>query len=506
MDTLKVYLPSNACPTLFPDNTASDYRTRFNKAIELDGRWEVGVGSIAYSSHINDEKERAQIIFTAFLRQVLPINTLYAYTYYTTAEGLWKGFDGVSSPRPEWDSSKIESVIDALNEVSVSMLKPKDDYGGQMYGFSFYLNKKTNRVEYDSYDPGIVLQLTSRLGYVLGFGYKTVFSGTKRIVAGSAPQTLKERMNEGDYLVGYMNTVTQQKKSRINIKRHGEPFKGGEAAFLALWKDKITSQVDIRAEFKKGKLVLHNYRRDVGMTFSPDFAATFAIYHPFFGRGSRWAEVKGDWSGDKSQEEWFIEIYTTELATTEVDKSIDVPTTFFPWRSKTIKGLLHKINIKAKHALQDALKGSYDSTRHRVHFSMNASSNHCRFTQGHALLTKISPNLLHLLGFSKEYLRNANVMGVREVDALSNHSRQLHLISNVIQPTAYGKHQRQILCDFLHTPTAEPIMEKRFDPINYHPVARNMIDMIHLQLTDEAYNPVSIEDVNTIVTLYFRKV
>ena len=95
MDTLKVYLPSNACPTLFPDNTASDYRTRFDKAIELDGKWEVGVGSIAYSSHINDKKERAQINFKAFVTQDVPINTLYTYTYYTTDKGLWKGFDGV---------------------------------------------------------------------------------------------------------------------------------------------------------------------------------------------------------------------------------------------------------------------------------------------------------------------------------------------------------------------------------------------------------------------------
>ena len=82
----------------------------------------------------------------------------------------------------------------------------------------------------------------------------------------------------------YMDTVTQKKKSRINIKRHGELFKGGEAAFLSLWKDKITSKVDIRAEFKNGKHELHNYRHDVSMTFSPDFAASFSIHHPFIGK------------------------------------------------------------------------------------------------------------------------------------------------------------------------------------------------------------------------------
>ena len=155
--------------------------------------------------------------------------------------------------------------------------------------------------------------------------------------------------------------------------------------------------------------------------------------------------------------------------------------------------------------MRDALKKGYDSTRHQVHLNINASSNHCHFTQGDAFVTKISPNLVYLLGFSDEVMIDTNVMGTREVDALSNHLRQLHLLSNVIQTTANGKHQRQILCDFLHMQTTEPIKEKWFDPINYHPVARSDIDMIHLQLTDDAYNPISIKDVNTLVTLYFRK-
>ena len=51
MDAFKVYLPSNACPTLFPDNTATNYRTRFDKPIALDGAWEVGVGSTVFPNH-----------------------------------------------------------------------------------------------------------------------------------------------------------------------------------------------------------------------------------------------------------------------------------------------------------------------------------------------------------------------------------------------------------------------------------------------------------------------
>ena len=77
MDAFKVYLPSNACPVLFPDNTATDYRTRFDKAIDLSGSWEVGVGSIAYSSRINDEKERAQVQFNVTAPKEVTINSLH---------------------------------------------------------------------------------------------------------------------------------------------------------------------------------------------------------------------------------------------------------------------------------------------------------------------------------------------------------------------------------------------------------------------------------------------
>ena len=53
-------------------------------------------------------------------------------------------------------------------------------------------------MQYVCYDPGIVLQLSSTLGKVLGFDYKTVFSGTKQIVTDRAPHTLKDRLKDDD--------------------------------------------------------------------------------------------------------------------------------------------------------------------------------------------------------------------------------------------------------------------------------------------------------------------
>jgi len=77
MDFFKVYLPSNACSNLYPNNTASDYRTRFDKAINLEGDWEVGVESITYSSNLNDEREHAKMELSVKLKKVVTVNSLY---------------------------------------------------------------------------------------------------------------------------------------------------------------------------------------------------------------------------------------------------------------------------------------------------------------------------------------------------------------------------------------------------------------------------------------------
>ena len=62
MEAFKVYLPSNACHLIYPDNHPSNYRTRLDRLIQLDGEWEVGVESIFYSSHIEDKNKKEREI------------------------------------------------------------------------------------------------------------------------------------------------------------------------------------------------------------------------------------------------------------------------------------------------------------------------------------------------------------------------------------------------------------------------------------------------------------
>ena len=59
------------------------YRTRFDKPIDLEGDWEVGVESISYSSHINDEAERAQVHFHVKAADYTLIDSIYCMRFLT---------------------------------------------------------------------------------------------------------------------------------------------------------------------------------------------------------------------------------------------------------------------------------------------------------------------------------------------------------------------------------------------------------------------------------------
>ena len=105
MKSFKVYLPSNACQAAFPRNKPTDYSTRFDNPIVLDGNWEVGVERIAYSSHINDEEEHADIRFKTTADKFIPVNDLYPYKFKISKKGEWLGFEGIVPSEFEKDAT-----------------------------------------------------------------------------------------------------------------------------------------------------------------------------------------------------------------------------------------------------------------------------------------------------------------------------------------------------------------------------------------------------------------
>lgn len=499
-DLFKVYLPSNACSSLFPENTSTDFRTRFDKAIELSGKWEVGVESIAYSSRIRDQKEQAKIYFYVNASEQIPVNNIYPFHFHTSEDGQWKGLTGVLPNKFETDSSNIESVIQTLNAMNRLLLNMSNSASI----FQFSLNKD-KKVEFRGNDDNFGLRLQPTLARVLGFDYQTTFSGSTAITS-KETQPTNQPLTKEDYRLRYMHVINQLKDIRLVIKALGERFDGTKESFHKLWKERVTSFVNVTYEFKGPKFILHNYHDQFAMAFSYDFYNTFSHFQPLIGRMTQWSKDRVDLKADHTNEFWYIDVYSTKLDMTSKYIFINgLPLVVYPWRSSNIKRALHLINSQTKSLLKERLKESYDEEKHYFQLTLELSD-HCKLTKGMWLDVLFPENLQNLLSFPSDIIREREILGVREVDSLENHSRQLHILSNVIRPTAYGKQQRHILCDFLHKASSKEIIEKRFYPISYHPVTRNIIDMIHIQLTDEVYNPIRIPDSKTLVTLYFRKV
>jgi len=501
MNAFKVYLPSNACPVEFPNNTSTNYRTTFKNPITLDGTWEVGVANISYSPFINDEKEQAQIDYQIKMKKEVTVNSIYPYQFKLN-DGKWKGHSGVPPLHHLPEGENIEGLLLLLKWLQESLLDEVSVGRYQNLPYIFYLSN--DKVTYKAFDPSLNVQITNKLAAVLGFGQQTIFTGNGTFVADEKRSTMKN-LTLSDCTIWFMNTNITKLKKRIYLKRRDERFHKKEYFFQKLWKEKVLSEINVKVEFDDHKLVVRSEEPELAMIFSPDFAKTFSLPNSFIGKVSCLATKPYEYAYEQVMEDWYIDVYSSELETTKVSEIKTLSLKLFPWHYKTVKQLVRAINSKTETLLKDELQDYYDQKAHKFVLSLDENY-YCHLTKGRWTKTRFGKNLSFLLSLPNEYVATTSLISTQEVNSLSNHSRQLHVITNVIRPTCYGENQREILCDFLHTANPNAVVEKRFDPVSYHTVARNCINMIHIQLTNDEYQPITIKDAATLVTLFFRKV
>ena len=504
MESFKVYLPSNASTHLYPENTPSDYRTRLDQAINVDGDWEVGLESIFYSPNIHDDKEKAQIHFQTNSAINVPINGKHPFEL-TNATGKWSAISEVTPKDYETDPKETLRIIASINSVNTLILNPykRKNVSGDVFRFSL---TDDNKVVYLSYSDGFTLSISTNLARVLGFGYRTTFSNTIPITASSKRDMLS--LHEKDYKMSYFNTEVLKQIERIDIMTDFESYDGTEKSFIERWNKTVKAKYDVGVSIKSKKLVIENYNSDIIINFRPQFSDTFGHAWPIFERGSHWGltAVKLDKPLKKiRREEWRVDIYSKEPAMTTSETQRSFTMDIFPWRYVKYNNLFTYINRTVSSFLKKKLNTEYDVIKH--HFSMSLhSTDRCKLVLGDWLSVTLSENLTYLLALPMKETKETEVIGMREMTSLTDRKRQLLLLSNVIKPVAFGNHKLQIMQDFLHSATGNEAIERRFYPIVYLPLMHNYMDMIHIQLTDEFYKPVAIKDSKTIVTLYFRKV
>ena len=189
IDSFPFYLSSNACGEIYPDNTASDFKTRLGHPLQLRGTWECGLKSIAYSTKIKDEKETGYVDCILKVQETTDINKIYSYEFITS-KNKWHGF--VGDQPIKWPStfeekvSNIPGILRSLNDLQDIIVKRRNN-AKPLFEFATTLVKNQMRVSYRTIDPTFVLRISPKMSKVLGFWPVRQFEGHTTIVATKAP-------------------------------------------------------------------------------------------------------------------------------------------------------------------------------------------------------------------------------------------------------------------------------------------------------------------------------
>ena len=508
MSSFKLYLPSNACPKIYPNNTPTDFRINLDKPIQLEGKWEVGVESIYYSSNIYDSAETATMNVTVEHLTRPYVNDNRSIRYRVSENKKWLGFDGMKPSSFQPDPSAIDNILAHINKVNEEMT-----IGG--VAFKFYRVRDT--VVCEIFDDGLFLCLSPNLAKAIGMNqviggsetivpYKpdgTMFIGNNRVVYSDHSSNLP-RLTWEDYRIRFIHTGLQVKNTfTLKWPDLTPPV---EATITNSWKKSIPYDMDLTMKFAHS--LISNQHANLAIDLSPRMRQTLGQPFPIIGANSSQGSKPCTQIDvyDIKNGYWYVDVYGTDMTKFKRSTFKTHVITLLPWRSNSIRQLLSSLKAKVEMKLRTQLRRIYHKNRH--HFSIHLEpSYHVIMKLGKRLQVSFSPNLAFLLGFhEQEYKGYCVTSSQRQVDTLFNRSRQLHILSNIVQPTVVGNKQVQILRDFIHRRTRKTLRVKHFDAISYVPLMFNYIDKLHMQLVNDRLEAVRLQDTKTIITLYFRKI
>ena len=385
MTSFKLYLLNNACPKVYPDNTATSYRTVFDKPVDLEGQWDVGLESICYSPRIHDDTERAQITLKVGKASRKLITNTNPCHYRLPEDNRWPGFDGVIPSTFETDPNKLDNVLETLNSLNDVML-----ISGSAFNFRHHF---VRGVIFEPFDENLYLRLTPRMARLLGFRYIDTV-GRYEISSPFVRNVDIDVLTQEDYRVRYLHTYLQ-KEDAITLKWNGTPFDGKASTFFTLWRSAMPYRIDV--EIRENTLAVTNHDSSFALQFSPSLQRVVQRVPPIIGKDLNWGSAPLAFERGYINDHWYVNVYSTEMLTQRVYTHRDIPLSLSPWKSNTIRELLHVINHKVEKKLKRTLRRNYHKGRHHFFLKLQ-SSQHAMMTLGKRLEVEFSANLAYLLG------------------------------------------------------------------------------------------------------------
>ena len=498
MESLRVFLPSNASMDVFPNNKPSDFKIELNPPLHLEGEWEVGVENVCYHSAIANLEEMERITLMARTYAPLSMNEVFDYSYVLTKDGKWN-YDWIQLESSYYGDIDALKIIDTLNSGNDLIMKNQKK---KVYQFHFTHSRNKIWYAFKSYSSGFALRLNDDLLLHLGFGHAGHVFNTD-----TADKTKVDKTNliqKTNYQIKMFDASVVACEERIILKARDEDALS-LTALVKRWNDTVGEKYGELATDKNDTFTLNKKNNKLVLFFSTSLRHIVRFYSPIIGNGTFSGVAPYVFSKEASKDEWYVDVYGDRIKTLRQHEKEFKPVMDIPVRQySTVHELIRKANPFMVNFLKVVLKDKYDEKQHHVSFSIRNQRTILKL--GSEVKLHLTKHFATLFGFPYQTFTEPRTLSVESPMTLDKREQHLYIQSDLIEPVSFGDRKEYIMRDFIHDKDGSyGIMEKMFEPILYHPVVKQSIPTISLRITNGLRETIHLRDTKTLVTLIFRK-
>ena len=504
MNNFKLYLPSNASHVRFPNNTPSNYHTELTNPLSLEGKWEVALESLFYSSKIGNEKEEGKIRLHATVEEERFSNTLSKQPFKLDYTKPWPGYNGVQPSITDSDLVK-NTLIDVLNSINSDILEQ-----GKEPAFAFTIVK--NKLTYESKMLHFYIGFTDKVMDYLNLKPHDLRSNYVHKQPATFSKIAKELRKE-DFRVFYFNPNIVEKVERIYFSlEHQKDVTSLLIVLQRQWKERITQRYNTTMKVTENNTVVFEQEdANHAICFSWQFERLIKQRVPLFRKGCQSCATAVDFSAynklkaKETRVSYYVDIFNATLNKERVRVEERVEIYFKPREFDSVNDIVNSVNEKVHSLLSKRLSSTYSPSTHL--FELSEDNRRVMLNIGSNLVVMFDENMSYILGFKDTVFEAGSHESTHMPATLQDHEQILYVETDVIEPILFGIKKLPLLREFIHDLNAkQAIIEKRFEPLSYIPIAKQFIPQIHIAIVNQRGVPISIKDTKTVATLHFRRV
>ena len=512
MSEFFIHLPSNACPSIYPLNTASDYAIQLNDPIQLNGGgWSVALNDISYTTDwktIEHETLRCGVpqVRKKYSKRIQLDNGSYTWkwTYYDVND--------IISAYPVVNANTKGELLCKLCAKLVRLSKPSNIFFGfyrRKHEQSFWKDVPVDdsvinfkdydyKVQIDIRRPNIFLQFPDDIVNVLGFRQRKSFFNQQTFTAHMdstepiEPVTLKSSQFIMDTLRPFLQCqrhVLKPAGQVMTIQQLVDKWKTLSIGCELMIGDDGRASI-VKTSAAQSIIYVNNELLSWLHLYDQVLSFPVAYTNPDAEPLNLETQV-----GDK---EWIVQVYDVNLSAEKYQYQwlqlnkvlIDLPAHSYQTPAELILDLNRKLESQNVYIKLEQLEDKKTKLNVAPYYFI-----------------LIAPRLQQILGFeSTRSFSGGSFISDVPINLQQPRVQKMSVYTNIIDYVHVGSQMEQLLRTFLHeNGDSERIVMKEFLHNIYVPVRETCISCIKIIICDENFHEIPFHNGKTMVTLHFKQ-